>query len=105
MPLSAHERTQFERLTADLALDDSALKKMVKRDNATAMSYVPLPRFSTVLRVMMIMATLIGFVGALEDNLILLVAGTVCAALLLLGSSVVLDNEMSAARHKKESVE
>jgi hypothetical protein len=46
MSLSAHEKIEFERLTADLQFDDSDLNKMVKRERATAMSYAALPRIS-----------------------------------------------------------
>jgi hypothetical protein len=46
MPLSEHEKTQFELLTADLTGDDSSLKKMTKREKATAMRYFSLPWMS-----------------------------------------------------------
>ena len=50
MSLSAHEKTQFERLTAGLELGDpSVLKKMARKDTATAMHYVPLPSRSAIM--------------------------------------------------------
>ena len=50
MSLSAHEKTQFELLTAGLELGDpSVLKKMARKDRATAMHYVPLPSRSAVM--------------------------------------------------------
>lgn len=50
MSLSAHEKTQFARLTAGLELGESSvLRKMAKKDKATAMHYVPLPSRGVVL--------------------------------------------------------
>jgi hypothetical protein len=72
MPLSAHERTQFERLTANLELGDSAaLRKMRKKDRATAMSYFALPSRNTVL-LMMIVLDVFVFVGSVLTRNVML---------------------------------
>ena len=48
MSLSEHEKTEFERITAGLSLGDPAvLKKMTKRERATAMSHFAIPRISS----------------------------------------------------------
>lgn len=68
MSLSEYEKTQFERITADLALDDkTALRTMNKRDKATAMSYVALPSVTMIL-IMLTCAGILATVGGLINH-------------------------------------
>lgn len=68
MSLSDYEKTQFERLTTDIAVDDkSALRTMRKRDKASAMSYMALPSVTTILA-MLTCVGLLTCVGGLTSN-------------------------------------
>ena len=69
MSLSDYEKTQFERLTTDLAVDDkSALRMMRKRDKASAMSYVALPSVTTILAILTCIGLLTCIGGLLSNN-------------------------------------
>lgn len=63
MSLSAHEQIEFERLTADLQFHDSDIRKMTRRDKATAMSYMALPTYNTML-MMFVFINVFVFVSA-----------------------------------------
>lgn len=69
MSLSDYEKTQFERLTTDLAVDDkSALRTMRKRDKASAMSYVALPSVTTILAMLTCIGLLTCVGGLISNN-------------------------------------
>jgi hypothetical protein len=71
MSLSEHEKIQFELLTANLALDDSDLEKMAKRERATAMSYAALPNANTLLMTLAFINVYFFVSGVLTHNVTL----------------------------------
>lgn len=105
MSLSAHEKTQFERLTAGLELGDrTVLKKMARKDKATVMSYMPLPSRNTVLLVLAIINAFAFCGGVLTRNPLLTNIAGVFGVLLT--ASIVLNsaNGSTAANHKPKTM-
>lgn len=82
MSLSARERIQFELLTADLALDDSDLKKMAKRERLTVMSYMPLPSPRTILMALVVMTVCAFVASILTHNAILYIVNSALSVIL-----------------------
>lgn len=103
MPLSAHEKTQFERLTADLELDTSALREMEKRERTTPRSHSPRPRISARTGEMITMAMVVlgllsvpvAFLVLLADNF----AGSF--AILFAGCLIISVSDVVETRAKK----
>lgn len=102
MSLSEHEKTQFELLTAGLALDDSDLKEMARRDRATAMSYValPLPSSNTVLMALIFINVFAFLASVLTHNAIMTNATGALGVLLTVAVVVGSLNGTGAANHK-----
>lgn len=102
MSLSAHEKTQFERLTAGLELGEpSILKKMARKDKATAMHYVPLPSRSAVM-LFIVLINFCVFAGSVLAN-----NGTAALLTGVLGTllcAVAVRNSITAtSSHSKDS--
>jgi hypothetical protein len=69
MALTDYEKTQFENLTANFAVEDaSALRKMEKKDKATAMTFVALPSIHLILLVAAGLAVISCFAGRIAGN-------------------------------------
>lgn len=101
MSLSEHEKTQFELLTTGLAFDDSDLKKMMKREQATAMSFVALPRISWLSREAVAIAMVFLGIAAIPVSLLfLMLAHNFGAAMttLFVGGLLISIADMGAVR-------
>lgn len=95
MSLSAHERTQFARLTAGLELGDpSALKKMARKDKAAVMHYVPLPSRNIVLLIIVVINFCV-FAGSVLANNGILASVTGVFGMLL--TAVVVRNSINGS--------
>lgn len=107
MPLSEHDETQFRLLTADLAFDDSDLKKMAEMDSAGNTTYLALPSRNTLLMVLALVALvgmIVSSVGLIAvgreraaDSIILLIAFAASSVLLLVAASLTTAEQSSAA--------
>lgn len=90
MSLTAHERKEFERLTADIEFSNPDLKKMVKRERATTMSYVALPSRNTILMALVLINVCFFVSGVLTHNVSMTNVAGVFGILLL--AAVVLNS-------------
>jgi hypothetical protein len=104
MSLSEYENAQFQTLTADFTIDDpSVLKKMGKRDKATAMSFVALPSLSLMLLVAEGIALLFTLAGRLTDNMNQMYISGAIGLLLILASTILCPQPVKVSTEQEQS--
>lgn len=102
MTISDHEQNEFHRLTEDLMLDVSALKKTAKLERANAMSYMGLPSRSMIKKVALASLAMLGLilaiVGFQTSDVVLMIGSSICCLLSLAAIPPMTHQEASANR-------